>query len=196
MTIDTKLITQLRNQTGAGIGDCREALEEAGGDITKAIELLRKRGSIKAAKKSAERTASEGLVGSYIHANGRIGVLVQINCETDFVARNEDFQALIKDVAMHIAAANPSYLSSGDVPEEELNKEREIYKEQLKNEGKPEDMMDKIIEGKIIKYYGDVCLLKQHFVKDDSITVEQLIEQAIAKLGEKIEIAKFSRYEI
>lgn len=196
MTIDTKLITQLRNQTGAGIADCREVLEEANGDLTKAIELLRKKGAIKAAKKSAQRTASEGLVGSYIHANGRIGVLIQINCETDFVSRNDDFKTLVKDISMHIAAANPFYLSPEDVPAEELDKEREVYKEQLKNEGKPAEMMDKIIEGKILKYYEDVCLLKQIFVKDDKMTIEQLIEQAIVRLGEKIEIVKFSRYEI
>ena len=196
MGIDTKLITQLRARTGAGIVDCREALEEANGDMEKAVELLRKKGAIKAAKKGAERQASEGLIGSYIHANGRIGVLVEVNCETDFVARNADFQSLVKDLAMHIAAANPSYLKPEDVPAAELEKERDVYREQLKNEGKPAEMLDKIIEGKLSKYYQEVCLLKQAFVKDDKISIEQLIEQAILKIGEKIQISRFTRYEI
>lgn len=196
MGIDTKLITQLRARTGAGISDCRDALEEAAGDMDKAVEILRKKGSIKAAKKGAEREASEGLVGSYIHSNGKIGVLVEVNCETDFVARNDDFQNLVKDIAMHIAAANPSYLKPDEVPAEEVAKERDVYKEQLQNEGKPAEMLDKIIDGKMDKYYQDVCLLKQAFVKDDKISIEQLVEQAILKLGEKIQISRFTRYEI
>lgn len=196
MAIDTKLITQLRAQTGAGIADCKEALEETNGDMQAAVDVLRKKGSIKAAKKGAERTATEGLVGSYIHANGAIGVLIEVNCETDFVARNEDFKDLVKDLAMHIAAANPTHLSPSDVSGEEIEREKEIYREQLKAEGKPEDMIEKILEGKIEKYYQEVCLLKQTYVKDDKLSIEQIIEQAILKLGEKIEISRFTRYAI
>lgn len=196
MAIDTQLITKLRQQTGAGISDVKNALEEANGDTEKAIELLRKKGAIKAAKKGAEREASEGLVGSYIHSNGKIGVLVAVNCETDFVARNDDFKEMVRDIAMHIAAANPSYLKPEEVPAEELEKEKDVYREQLKGEGKPEDMIEKILGGKIDKYYTEVCLLKQPFVKDDKISIEQLIEQSVLKLGEKIEITKFVRYEI
>ena len=196
MAIDTKLITQLRARTGAGIADCKGALEGANGDIEKAVELLRKTGAIKAAKKASTRESSEGLVSSYIHSNGKIGVLIEVNCETDFVALNDDFKEMVKDLAMHIAAANPSYLKPEDVPAEELAKEKDIYKEQLKTEGKPEDMLEKILEGKISKYYQEVCLLKQTYVKDDKLSVEQVIEQAVLKLGEKIEISRFTRYAI
>ncbi len=196
MSIDTALIAQLREQTGVGIADCKEALEEAKGDLTLAVEILRKKGALKAAKKFAERTASEGLIGSYIHSNEKIGVLIQLHSETDFVARNEEFKQLVKDLAMQVAAANPSYVKPDDVPADVLEKEKEVYREQLKHEGKPAEMIEKILDGKLTKFYSEVCLLKQTFIKDDSVTVEQLIERAIARLGEKIEIARFVRYEI
>ena len=196
MAIDTQAITKLRQATGAGIVDVKKALEEANGDEQKAVEILRKKGASKAAKKLAERTTGEGLVHSYIHSNGKVGTLIQIQCETDFVARNADFQTLAHDIALHIAAAHPLYIKPEDVPAAELEKEKEIYREQLKVENKPAQMIEKILEGKIEKYYADVCLLKQTFVKDDSLTIEKLIESAIAKLGEKIEVVKFSRFQI
>lgn len=196
MAIDTKAITKLRQATGAGVADVKNALEEAGGDEQKAIEILRKKGALKAAKKVAERTTGEGLVHSYVHSNGKVGAMLQIQCETDFVARNENFKALAHDIAMHITAAAPVYVAPEDVPTEEIEKEKEIYREQLKAEGKPADMMDKIIEGKIEKFYQEVCLLKQTFIKDDKVTIEKLIEEAITKMGEKIEIINFSRFQI
>ena len=196
MAIDTKTLLNLRETTGAGMSDCKAALDESNGDIDKAIEILRKKGALKAAKKSAERTASQGIVESYIHGNGSVGVLVKLLCETDFVARTDDFKNLAHDICMQIAAANPSYLKPEDVPTTELDKEKEIYAEQLKAEGKPENVMEKILEGKVQKYYEQVCLLKQPFIKDDKITIEKLIEQSIAKIGEKIEIAAFIRYQI
>ncbi len=196
MAIDTKAIVKLREITGAGMGDVREALEEAGGDMEKAIEVLRKKGALKAAKKMTDRVAGEGLVHAYIHGTGKVGVLVQVGCETDFVARNEDFQALVHDIAIQIAGANPLYIKPEDVPAEVTEKEKEIYKEQLLAEGKPENMIDKIMDGKLEKYYQEVCLLKQAFIKDDQFTVEKVIEQAVAKLGEKIEVVRFTRYHI
>ena len=196
MALDTQAITKLRQATGAGIVDVTKALEEAGGNEEKAVEILRKKGASKAAKKLAERTTGEGIVHSYIHSNGKVGSMIQIQCETDFVARNQDFQTLAHDIAMHIAAANPLYIKPEDVPAAEVEKEKEIYREQLKTEGKPADMLEKILEGKVQKYYTDVCLLKQAFVKDDKITIEKLIEGAIAKMGEKIEVVKFSRFQI
>lgn len=196
MALDTKAITKLRQATGAGLVDVKDALEEAGGDEEKAIEILRKKGASKAAKKMAERTTGEGLVHSYIHTNGKVGAMVQIQCETDFVARNEDFKALANDIAMHITAAAPLYIAPADVPTEVVAKEKEIYSEQLKTEGKPEDMIEKILEGKIDKYYQEVCLLKQPFIKDDEVTIEKLLEEAIAKMGEKIEIINFRRFQI
>jgi len=196
MAIDTKTLLHLREITGAGMSDCKTALDESNGEIEKAIEILRKKGALKAAKKSAERIARQGVIESYIHGNGSVGVLLKLLCETDFVARTDDFKNLAHDIAMQIAAANPSYLRPENVPAEELNKEKEIYTEQLKTEGKPEAVMAKIIDGKVQKYYEQVCLLKQPFIKDDKITIEKLIEQSIAKIGEKIEIAEFARYQI
>lgn len=196
MAIDTKLITQLRELTGAGVADCKTALEEAGNDIEKAIEVLRKKGATKAAKKLAERTATEGVVDSYIHANGKIGVLIQVSCETDFVARNDKFKELVHYLAIQIAGAGASYLVPQDVPADEIEKEKEIYRELMKKEGKPENMIDKIMEGKLEKYYEQVCLLKQSFIKDDSIKIEDLIKNSIATLGEKIEVVRFVRYQI
>ena len=196
MAIDKKIITKLRQATGAGLGDIKNALEEAGGDEQKAIEIQRKPGASKAAKKIAERTTGEGLVHTYIHSNGKVGAMVQIQCETDFVARNEDFKALAHDIAMHITAVAPFYIAPADVPAGEIKKEKEIYREQLKTEGKPADMLDKIVAGKVEKFYREVCLLKQTFIKDDKVTIEKLIEEAIAKMGEKIEIINFSRFQI
>lgn len=196
MAIDTKLISQLRQMTGAGISDCREALEQSGGDLEKAVEFLRKKGATKAAKKIAERQAGEGIVESYIHDNKKIGVLLELRCETDFVARNEDFKKLAHELALQIAAFNPSYIKPEDVTAEDLAKEKEVYAEQLAQEGKPADMIDKIVEGKLQKYFEEVCLLKQPYVKDDKVKIEDLISQYIAKLGEKIEVTRFSRFQI
>lgn len=196
MPVDKKILIQLRQQTGAGLADCQKALEEAGNDLNQAVEILRRKGTIKASKKLAERTTHEGLVESYIHANGKVGVLIEVACETDFVARNQEFKELVHDLAMQVAAENPLYISPDEVPEEVVNKEKEIYQEQLKNEGKPEAVIDKIIQGKLEKYFEEVCLLKQPFIKDDKITVEELIQSKIAKLGEKIEVKRFIRYQI
>ena len=196
MAIDNKLVVQLRQQTGAGILECRAALEAAGGDITKAIEELRKKGAIKAAKKSAERETKEGIIYSYTHSNSRVGTIFELSCETDFVARNKDFQELAHDLAMQIVAMSPLFVKPKDVPAELLEKEKEIYREQLKKEGKPEEMIEKILVGKLNKYYEEVCLLKQHFIKDEDITIEELINQKIAVIGEKIEIKRFARFEI
>jgi len=196
MSLDLKLITSLREKTGAGIVECKSALSESDGNVEKAIEILRKKGEIKAAKKSAERTAKEGLVHAYVHANGRVGAMVELSCETDFVARNEEFQGLAHDLAMQIVATNPLYLSPDDVPEELIAKEKEIYFEEIKAQGKPESVVEKIMEGKIAKYFGDICLLRQPFIKDEDVTVEELVNQKIAKIGEKIEIKKIARFEI
>jgi len=195
MAIDIKLITQLRNQTGAGMKDCQEALAETNGDLTKAIEVLRKKGA-KIATKRADKSANEGLVYAYIHSNNRIGALVELNCETDFVAENEEFKNLAHDLAMQIAAQSPLYVSPEDVPEAILNKEKEIYKEQLLAEGKPDKMLDKIIEGKINKWYEEVCLLKQPFIKNEDITISDLIDEKTASLGEKIKVNGFCRRQI
>ncbi|OGY46562.1 MAG: elongation factor Ts [Candidatus Buchananbacteria bacterium RIFCSPLOWO2_01_FULL_46_12] len=196
MAIDVKTITQLRELTGAGFVDCQQALAESGGELSKATEILRKKGAIKAAKKTSERTAGEGLVESYIHSNGKVGVLIEVRCETDFVARNESFKALAHDLAMQVAGANPLYVKQEEVPAAVIAKEKEVYAEQLKNEGKPAAMWPKIIEGKIKKYYQENCLMQQSFIKDDSLTIASLVEQRIFQLGEKIEVTKFVRYQI
>lgn len=188
---DNNLIKDLREQTGAGIMDVKEALEEAGNDKEKAIEILRKKGLAKQAKK-ADRTANEGLVESYIHAGGRIGVLLEVNCETDFVARTDDFKNLVKEIALHIAASNPLYISKEDVPAEVIEKEKEIYKEQFK--GKPEDVIQKMLEGKIAKYYEEACLLEQPFVRDGEKTIGGLLGEATGKMGENIQIRRFARF--
>mgnify|MGYP001574248285 FL=1 len=189
------LIKQLRGRTGLGIADCKRAIEESNGDVEKAIEILRKTGAIKAAKK-AERETKEGLIDSYIHPGGRIGVLVKINCETDFVARNEEFKNLVHNIAVQIAASDPQYLKPEDVPEEIKEKEKEIFREQLKKEGKLDAIVEKILEGKLQKFYSEVCLTKQPFFKEEKITVEELVNQIIAKLGENIQIAEFVRYKL
>jgi len=185
------LIKELREQTGAGIMDVKEALEEANGDKEKAIEILRKKGLAKQAKK-ADRVANEGIVESYIHAGGRIGVLVEVNCETDFVARTDDFKNLVKEIALHIAAANPLYITSEDVPTEVIEKEKEIYKEQ--SAGKPDDVIEKMLEGKINKYLEEVCLLSQPYVKDQDKTIGDLLGEATGKMGENIQVRRFSRF--
>lgn len=193
MSIDTQSIIKIRELTGAGLIEVKTALEEAGGDTDKAVEILRKKGVLKAAKKS-ERQTKEGLVHAYIHANGKVGALIEVQCETDFVARNQSFQNLVHDLAMQVAAANPLYLSPADIPEADLEKEKVIQREILKAEGKPETMIEKILEGKMAKFYSEVCLLNQLFIKDDKITVEQLIKQAIAVIEENIQVKRFVRF--
>ena len=188
---ENELIKELREITGVGMLDIKKALSESGSDKDKALELLRKSGAAKLAKK-ADRLAKEGLIESYIHAGGRVGVLLELNCETDFVARTEDFKNLAKELALHIAAANPLYVSSEDVPAEVLEKEREIYKEQSKD--KPADVMEKMIEGKIAKYYEEACLLDQGFVKDPAVKISQLIADRAAKMGENVQVGRFVRY--
>lgn len=193
---DQKAIINLRNLTGAGLVDCQKALEEAGGDLAKAQEILRKKGEAKATKKLQERQTKEGIVYSYIHSNNKVGAMLELFCETDFVARTEDFKSLARDIAMQIAALAPEYLKPDDVPAEIIEKEKEVYREQLKTEGKPEAMIEKILPGKSQKFYEEVCLLNQPFIKDEKIKIEDLIKQSIAKIGEKIEIGKFIRFQI
>lgn len=192
---DAKLVMQLREQTGAGILDAKKALEESGDDLTKAAELLRKKGAVKAASKS-DRETHEGVVHAYIHAGGKVGALVEVLCETDFVARNEQFQAFVHDIAMHVAAANPLYVRPEDVPEEVIEKEKEIAKEHMAGENKPAEIIEKILGGKINKYFEETCLLKQAFVKDDSVTIEELLKGQIAKIGENIQIKRFVRFSL
>ncbi len=195
MGIPAKLVKELRERTGAGFSDCRAALIEANGNIEKAIDILRKKGQAAAAKK-AQREASEGLVGSYIHAGGKIGVLVELNCESDFVARTEAFQQLSHDIAMHIAALDPRYVRREDVTAEMLEKEREIYRAQALATGKPEQVVEKIVTGKMEKFYEENCLYEQHYIKDESVTIGEMISQAIAKLGENISIRRFVRFKV
>src|ERR1700680_3082749 len=193
--IPAHLVKELRERTGAGFSDCRAALVEAAGDIEKAINILRKKGQAAAAKK-AQREASEGLVGHYIHAGGKIGVIVEINCESDFVARTEAFQQLCHDVAMHIAALDPRYLRREEVTTEMLDRERDIYKEQAKATGKSEQVVEKIVTGKMEKFYEENCLYEQHYIKDESVTIGEMISQAIAKLGENISVRRFVRFKV
>ena len=195
MEIPAKLVKELRDRTNAGFNDCRAALVEAQGDLEKAIAVLRKKGQAAAAKK-ATREATEGLVGSYIHAGGKIGVLVEINCESDFVARTEAFQQLTHDIAMHIAALDPRYVRREEVTAAMLEKEREIYKAQALATGKPENVVDRIVNGKMEKFYEENCLYEQHFIKDESVTIGEMVNNAIAKLGENITIRRFSRFKV
>jgi len=195
MEISASLVKELREKTNAGMMDCKKALVEAAGDFAKAEEWLRQKGLAAAAKK-ASRVASEGAVGSYIHMGGKIGVMVEINCETDFVARNELFQGFVKDVAMHVAATNPLYLRREDVPANVIEKEKEIYRAQLKEQGKPEKVWDKILEGKLDRYFKDTCLLDQGFVKEPEKSVKQLATEMVAKLGENIQIRRFVRFQL
>jgi elongation factor Ts len=195
LSISASMVKELRVKTGTGMMDCKKALTECDGDFEKAIEYLRKKGMSAAAKRSS-KAAKDGVVASYIHMGGRIGVMVEINCETDFVAKTEDFQTLAKDIAMHIAAANPTYLNSENIPEDILEKEKEIYKSQALAEGKPEKIIDRIIEGKLKKYYEDACLLDQKFVKDTDISVGTLVKNMIAKTGENIILRRFARFQL
>ena len=192
--VSAQMVKELRERTGAGMMDCKKALAETGGDFVKAEEWLRKKGIAKAGSKEG-RVAAEGLIGSYIHG-GRIGVLVEVNCETDFVARNPDFQDLVKEVAMHIAAANPQYVRREEVATDKLDKEKEIQRELLKQQGKPEAMWDKILVGKVEKYYEQVCLVDQLWVKDDKKKVGEMITERAAKIGEKIAVRRFVRFEV
>lgn len=195
MSISAQDVKTLRERTGAGMMECKGALTEAGGDMEKAIDILRAKGAAKAAKR-AERETKEGAVGSYIHMGGKIGVLVELGCETDFVARNDQFQALVRDVAMHIAAAAPVALRREDFPAELVERERGVYREQMKESGKPEQIWDKIVEGKLEKFFAESALLEQPFVKNPDITVSQLITEASHKTGEKIEVRRFTRFAL
>lgn len=195
MSISSTMVKELRDKTGAGIMDCKEALASADGNFDKAIEFLRKKG-MSAATKRSSKAAKDGVISSYIHMGGRIGVLVELNCETDFVAKTDNFQLLAKDLTMHVAAANPTYIRAEDIPSEVMEREKEIYRSQAMAEKKPEKIWDKIIEGKLKKYYEDVCLLNQKFIKDTDITVETLINNMIAKTGENIIIRRFIRFQL
>jgi elongation factor Ts len=192
--VTAAMVKELREKTGAGMMDCKKALGETGGDFDKAEEYLRKKGITAAGKKSG-RIAAEGLVGTYVH-NGKIGVLVEVNCETDFVARNDDFQALTREIAMHIAAANPTYVRREEIPADVLEKEKEIQREQLKAAGKPEAMWEKILTGKLEKFYETVCLVDQLWVKDDKKKIKDVITESVAKIGENITIRRFVRYQV
>ena len=193
--ITAALVKELRERTGAGMMDCKKALSATDGDLEKAIDFLREKGLAAAAKK-AGRVAAEGLVEAYIHGGGRIGVLVEVNCETDFVAKTDAFKELVKDIAMHIAATNPSYLKREEVPTAELEHEQAVLAEQARNEGKPEKIIEKMVAGRIEKYYKEVCLMEQPFVKDPDKTISDLITESIAKIGENISIRRFTRYQL
>jgi len=193
--ITASMVKQLRDMTGAGMMDCKNALVEAEGDFDKAIEILRKRGAAKAAKK-AGRTTNEGIIHAYIHHNKRVGVLLELNCETDFVARTDEFQQLAKNLAMQIAAMSPRWVRIEDVPEEVVEKEKEIYREQVKAAGKPDHVVEKIVEGKLKKFFEENCLLEQTFFMDESKKIKDLITEAIAKLGENIQVSRFVRMAI
>ena len=195
VNVSAQLVKELRERTGAGFSDCRAALVEAGGDIEQAISVLRKKGQA-AAQKKAQREASEGLIGCYIHAGGKIGVIVEVNCESDFVARTEDFQRLCHDLAMHVAALDPRFVRREEVTAEILGREREIYREQARATGKPEPVIEKIVNGKMEKFYEETCLYEQHFIKDESLTIKELINQMIAKLGENISVRRFVRLKV
>jgi elongation factor Ts len=193
--VDASTVKELRERTGAGMMDCKKVLVETNGDIEKAIELLREKGLAAAAKK-AGRIASEGIVEAYIHGGGRIGVLIEVNSETDFVAKNADFRAFVKDMAMQVAATNPMFVSRDQVDQAVIEKEKEIFRHQALNEGKPEKIVDKMVEGRIEKYYKEICLLEQPFVKNPDMTVQELLNTMIAKIGENLSIRRFTRYEM
>ncbi len=195
MDITSAMVKQLRDKTGAGMMDCKEALTACDGDFNKSIDHLRKKGMAAATKRSS-KAAKEGMVACYIHMGGRIGVLVEVNCETDFVAKTPDFQNLAKDLAMHVAAANPLYLKPEDVPASDLEREKEIYRSQAAQEGKPEKIWDKILEGKLKKFYEDTCFLEQKFIKNTDITVGTLVKDMIAKTGENIVVRRFARFQL
>ncbi|BCS99246.1 elongation factor Ts [Desulfoluna limicola] len=193
--ISAAMVKELREKTGSGIMDCKKALKESDGDVAQALDFLRKKGLAAAAKRSA-RATSEGTVMSYIHMGGKIGVMLEVNCETDFVAKNDDFQAFARDVAMHIAAVNPAGLAPEDIPEEVVAKEREIYRERALEQGKPENIVDKIVEGQVQKFYKDSCLMSQAYVKNPQITIEDYTKEVIGKMGENIRVRRFVRYQL
>lgn len=195
MGVSANVVKELREKTGAGFMDCKKALGETGGDLEKAVDYLRQKG-IAAAAKKAGRVAADGAVGAYVHPGGKIGVLLEINCETDFVARNAEFQALLKDVAMQIAAANPRFVRREDVSSAEFDREMAIYRQQALDSGKPEKIVDKIVEGKMERFYSEVCLLEQAFIKDPDRKVSDVINDAIARLGENIQVRRFARYHL
>ncbi len=195
MKITAEMVKKLRDMTGAGMMDCKKALEEAEGDFEKAVEILRKKGIAKAAKKAGRATA-EGIITSYVHFNGKIGVLLELNCETDFVARTDEFKELAYNLAKQVAAMKPKWVSREDVPKEVIEKEKEIYREQLKDSGKPEHVIEKIIEGKLEKFFEEFCLLDQDYIFDDSKKVKDVITEAIAKIGENIRVSRFVRMEV
>ncbi len=193
--INTEMIKGLRARTNAGILDCKEALKETGGDMEKAVDFLRKKG-LATALKRAGRETSEGVINSYIHAGGKIGVLVEVNCETDFVAKTDEFKELVKNLAMHIAATRPLGIRSEDIPEEIIKREEEIYRAQALETGKPEKIIDKIVEGKMKKFYRESCLLEQQYVKDTDMTIQDLIHEMVSKMGESISVRRFARYQL
>jgi elongation factor Ts len=193
--IDAKLVKELREKSGAPMGDCLKALQEAKGDMEDAFVVLRKRGMASAAKK-ASRTTNEGAVGTYIHAGGKIGVLLELNCESDFVARTDDFQELLRDVAMHIAAVDPRFVSREDVTEADIEREKDVYRAQAAASGKPANIIEKMLEGKLAKFYEEFCLLDQPFIKESSQTIAQLIASKVAKLGENISVRRFARFKV
>ena len=195
MEVSASTVKELREKTGAGVMDCKKALAECAGDLEKAVDYLRRKGLAAAAKKMG-RVAAEGLVGAYIHAGGKIGVMVELNCETDFVARTPEFQALLKDLAMQVAAASPRCVRREEVSPEELEREREIYRRQALDSGKPEKIADKIVEGKMDRFYSEVCLLEQAFIKDPDRKVADLLQDAVARLGENIQVRRFMRYQV
>jgi elongation factor Ts len=195
MSVGAELVKKLREKTGAGMMDCKRALEKSGGDMDQATDYLRKQGMAQAAKK-ASRTAKEGIIYSYIHPGDKLGVLLELNCETDFVARTEDFQLLAKDIAMQIAATNPLVVARSDLKPEILDKEKEIYRTQAKNEGKPEKIIERIVEGKLEKYFQEVCLLEQPFVKDQDRSLKDRMDETIAKLGENLAVKRFVRFRL
>ena len=195
MQVSAQQVKELRDRTGAGMMDCKSALAEAAGDLEKAVDVLRKKGLAAAAKRSG-RVAADGAVTSYIHAGGKLGVLVEINCETDFVARTDDFQELARDIAMHVAAAEPRYVSREEVPAEVLERERAIFRDQAAASGKPANVIDKIVEGKLEKFFAESCLLEQAFVKNPDQTVGQLVQERVAKVGENIRVRRFARFKL
>ncbi len=195
MEITAEMIKELRAATGAGVLDCRNALQQTGGDFNKAVELLREKGLATAARK-ATREAREGVIGSYVHTGAKVAALIELNCETDFVARTPEFQQLAKDLAMQVVAARPQYIRPEDVPLEVIEREKQLYRSQLADSGKPEPVIERIIEGKLEKFYEEVCLLRQPFIRDEGMTVQDLIAQSIAKLGENIVVRRFVRYEL
>jgi elongation factor Ts len=195
MEITAELVKELRQRTGIGVMECKQALHESGGDLEKAISILRMKGYARA-KDKMSREATEGLVGSYIHLNGKIGVLVEVNCESDFVARNEEFKELVKYIAMQIAGASPKYVSSDEIPASELEAEKEIIRSQLKDSKKPAEIIEKIVQGKLGKFCEEVCLLDQPYIKDDKVSIKKLVASYIAKFGENIKVRRFARFEL